>query len=62
VAWPDPTATNPAKLDDLLHAAVNSRGGFFSAADPETFATELAKVLQDIVARVAASGTAAATS
>ncbi|MDZ4279291.1 MAG: PilC/PilY family type IV pilus protein [Hydrogenophaga sp.] len=62
VTWPAPTSSNSAKLDDLLHAAVNSRGGFFSAADPETFATELSGVLQSIVARVAASGTAAATS
>lgn len=62
VNWPNPTLGNSQKLDDLLHAAVNSRGGFFSAADPDTFATELSKVLQDIVARVAASGTAAATS
>lgn len=62
VTWPNPTSSNAAKLDDLLHAAVNSRGGFFSSADPETFATELSGVLQNIVARVAASGTAAATS
>jgi type IV pilus assembly protein PilY1 len=62
VTWPDPTSSNAAKLDDLLHAAVNSRGGFFSAADPETFANELTSVLKDIVARVAASGTAAAAS
>lgn len=62
VTWPNPTSSNAAKLDDLLHAAVNSRGGFFSAADPETFAAELSGVLKNIVARVAASGTAAATS
>lgn len=62
VTWPNPTSSNAAKLDDLLHAAVNSRGGFFSAADPETFATELSGVLENIVARVSASGTAAATS
>lgn len=62
VTWPNPTGSNAAKLDDLLHAAVNSRGGFFSAADPETFATELSGVLKNIVARVSASGTAAATS
>lgn len=51
-----------ARLDDLLHAAINSRGGFFSAADPDTFAEELAKTLEQIVARTEASGTAAATS
>ena len=51
INWPDPTKSDAAKLDDLLHAAVNSRGGFFSAADPETFAKELSAVLQDIVNR-----------
>lgn len=62
ITWPDPNATNPAKIDDLLHAAVNSRGGFFSAADPDTFATELSGVLDSIVARATAAGTAAAAS
>lgn len=62
ITWPDPNATNPAKIDDLLHAGVNSRGGFFSAADPDTFATELSGVLDSIVARATAAGTAAAAS
>lgn len=69
ISWANPgTGVNcsggecEARLDDLLHAAVNSRGGFFSAADPETFALELAKVLEDIVARVDSSATSAATS
>lgn len=62
ITWPDPNLTNPAKIDDLLHAAVNSRGGFFSATDPDTFATELSGVLDSIVARATAAGTAAAAS
>lgn len=61
ITWPNPTASNAAKLDDLLHAGVNSRGGFFSAADPETFANELAGVIQTIVARTLASGGTAAS-
>lgn len=62
ITWPNPTGSNAARIDDLLHAAVNSRGGFFSAADPDTFATELSSVLTSIVARVTAAGTSAATS
>lgn len=62
ITWPDPNASNPAKIDDLLHAAVNSRGGFFSASDPDAFATELSGVLDSIVARATAAGTAAAAS
>lgn len=48
LSWPDPTVREGYKIDDLLHAAVNSRGGFFSAADPDTFAAELSAVLQNI--------------
>lgn len=62
ISWLDPYSTNPAKIDDLLHAGINSRGGFFSAGDPETFATELSGVLDAIVARVESSATAAAAS
>lgn len=47
--------TNQNKINDLLHAAVNSRGGFFSAADPATFKTDLEGVLQDATARAGSS-------
>lgn len=62
ITWPDPTVSNPAKIDDLLHAGVNSRGGFFSATDPQTFADRLSETLEAIVARAAGSGAAAAAS
>lgn len=61
VNWAEPV-TNPAKIDDLLHASVNSRGGFFSAADPEAFATRLSSVLKDIVDRTSGSSSSAAAS
>lgn len=62
ITWPNPTGSNSAKIDDLLHAAVNGRGGFFSASDPDTFARELSSVLSSIVARATSAGTAAAAS
>ena len=62
ITWPNPTGSNSAKIDDLLHAAVNGRGGFFSASDPDTFARELSGVLSSIVARATTAGTAAAAS
>lgn len=62
ISWPNPVGSEPAKLDDLLHAAINGHGGFFSAADPETFANELSGVLDAIVARVESSATASAAS
>lgn len=57
ITWPNPTAAEANKIDDLAHAAVNSRGGFFSAADPTAFAGALADALQDIASR---NGAAAA--
>lgn len=68
ITWPDPdtSETNctgshcPARIDDLLHSAVNSRGGFFSAADPNTFASELANVLQTIAAETRSSASSVA--
>jgi type IV pilus assembly protein PilY1 len=62
ISWPNPVGSEPAKLDDLLHASINGHGGFFSAADPETFANELSGVLDAIVARVESSATASAAS
>ena len=62
VTWPAPSSGNPALIDDLLHAGVNSRGGFFSATDPQTFADRLTETLEAIVARSAGSGAAAAAS
>lgn len=57
ITWPDPASSNANKIDDLAHAAINSRGGFFSASDPATFSTALSDSLNDIVGR---SGAAAA--
>lgn len=43
------------KVNDMLHAAVNGRGGFFSAADPKTFATELSGTVGEIVGEAGSS-------
>lgn len=61
-AWPDPTSSNAAKIDDLWHAAVNSRGDFFSAADPATFANALSNALTSIIARTGSASAVAANS
>jgi len=50
IAWPDPfngsqAQQDRARLDDLLHAGINSRGGFFNAADPSTFSDQLSNAL-----------------
>lgn len=53
--WPNPTSSDSAKIDDLWHAAVNSRGEFFSAQDPATFAAGLTNALTNITARVSSA-------
>lgn len=58
--WPDPFGSDAAKIDDLWHAAVNSRGEFFSANDPELFAEGLSGVLGDLVARTEGSAASVA--
>lgn len=60
--WPNPFSSNPAKIDDLLHAALNSRGQFFSAGDPDTFATALSDTLAAINARTSSAATVASNS
>ncbi|WP_373096329.1 pilus assembly protein [Zhongshania sp.] len=62
ISWPDPASDDLNKIDDLLHAGVNSRGGFFSASEPATFATELSTVLRAISAENKSSAAAIAAS
>jgi type IV pilus assembly protein PilY1 len=50
--WPNPNdAEDGDRIDDLLHAAVNGRGQFVSAADPDAFATGLTAALAAITER-----------
>lgn len=51
-AWPNPNdAEDGDRIDDLLHAAVNGRGQFVSAADPQAFADGLSAALAAITER-----------
>ena len=56
-AWPDPTAGDLQKIDDLRHAAVNARGIFSSANDTLAFQSAVDNILNDIKSN---SGTATA--
>jgi type IV pilus assembly protein PilY1 len=62
INWPDPSTSDARKLDDLAHAAVNSRGGFFSTLNPTAFEQALADALNDISSRDAAAAAVAVTS
>lgn len=57
--WPDPALGNAQKLDDFWHAAVNSRGEFFSAANPTEFATTLTATINNIIGRNAGAAAVA---
>ena len=61
--YKNPTYIPEYKIDDLWHTALNSKGSFFSAADPDIFAAALSSTLAQIAARnsSASSVTANAT-
>ena len=61
INWPKPVADSPTALDDLWHAAVNGRGQYFSAGNPDSVVSSLTSALAGVNARIA-SAAAAATS
>jgi type IV pilus assembly protein PilY1 len=63
-AWPTglvPDGGDSKTIDDLWHAAVNSRGRMLLANNPQEFAARLAAALQEIRARAAVGAAAAAS-
>ena len=59
--WPVPAADSPTALDDLWHTAVNGRGTFYSASNPEELVNSLIDALNTLQSALGA-GAAAATS
>ncbi|MDP1523406.1 MAG: PilC/PilY family type IV pilus protein [Methylotenera sp.] len=57
--WPVPAANTEAAVDDLWHAAVNGRGTYFSAKNPDDIITGLGSALNSITARLGSSAAAA---
>jgi type IV pilus assembly protein PilY1 len=56
--WPVPTGTGgPDSIDDLWHAALNSRGKFFNAKDPQELAASVVQALNEFTGQ-AGTGTA----
>jgi type IV pilus assembly protein PilY1 len=53
--WPATGANNQANVDDLWHAAINSRGSYFSAKKPSDLVSSFTKVLENIEARTGSS-------
>lgn len=61
MAWPTPAADAPAAIDDMWHAAVNSRGSYFSASDPGALVQYLGEVIANILVRRGSSTSLSAT-
>lgn len=63
--WTNPgcniCADDPGKVDDFIHAAVNGKGGFFSAKSPTEFAKELTDTLKNLQLRTASATNLSAT-
>ena len=57
-AWPAPV-TDPARIDDLRHAAWNGRGDFLSAQDPGQLISGLRGALTSIQSRTGSSSSVA---
>jgi len=60
--WPAPQADGQSALDDLWHAAVNGRGTYYSAQNPNSLATGLAGALNSLDIQVASAAAAATSS
>jgi type IV pilus assembly protein PilY1 len=61
--WPDPiNNTGAERIDDLWHAAVNGRGVYYSARDPDSLVSGLSKALAGVSARTGSAAAAATSS
>jgi type IV pilus assembly protein PilY1 len=66
--WPVPAGTlvdnktNATHIDDLWHAAVNGRGQYFSATDPQTLSDAIGTTLNEISKDAGSSAAASASS
>ena len=60
-SWPNPnTSENSTRIDDLWHAAVNSRGEFIVASDADAFTEALTSALGTIADRLGSGASLAA--
>jgi type IV pilus assembly protein PilY1 len=60
--WGNPFSSDPAKIDDLWHAAFNSKGEFLSAQTPSALVDSLVAALAEISDRVGSSASVATNS
>ena len=53
--WPRPANNSPPAIDDTWHAAINSRGSYFSANNPGDLVAHLEAIINSVLARGASS-------
>lgn len=62
-AWPTPnTGGTSANISDLVHAGINGRGGFYSAGNPDAFASGIKDALRRVRDRIGSGASLAANS
>ncbi len=59
IAWPSPTSAPNAKIDDMLHAAINGRGRFLNAGSPEALKSAVGAAFREFTQAVSSSSAAA---
>lgn len=59
--WPQPARNAPPAIDDTWHAAINSRGSYFSASDPGALVQHLTDIINNILSRRGNSTSLSAT-
>ena len=60
--WGDPFNDTPAKIDDLWHAAFNSKGEYISATTPQALVDGFNDAIGDIASRTSSASAVAANS
>ncbi|PXV54064.1 type IV pilus assembly protein PilY1 [Dyella jiangningensis] len=61
-SWPQPSSDSENNIADLAHAAINGRGGFYSATTPQAFTDGLKDALKRATSRVGTGASLAANS
>lgn len=61
-SWPQPASNSENNIADLVHAAVNGHGAYFSAKDPQAFSSGIKEAVKRIEERVGTGASLAANS
>jgi type IV pilus assembly protein PilY1 len=61
-SWPEPLQDSPGRIDDLFHAAVNGRGNYLSAANPDELVQALLSTVSGITDQTQSSNAVATSS